>query len=194
MTAPAALPKKYYSVEEYLQLEQQDDMRYEYHNGEVFAMAGGSMNHSNIANNITRCLDDVFTEKDCGAFQEGIKVEVKKNTTYVYPDVVLTCNADDLADGYLIKNPVIVVEVISPSSGSYDRGVKSTWYRRIPSLRYYLLISQTGPLIELYSRSSSTALFQVQDFSSLEDVISFPELNFSLSLQQIYRRVRFENK
>lgn len=192
MSALATVSSKHYTFEEYLKLEEQEHIRYEYFDGEVFAMAGGSMNHSNICHNITRTLVDAFAGKGCDAFQEGIKVELGKDYFYVYPDVVLTCSADDLNDGYYIRNPLLIVEVLSPSTEVYDQRIKSIAYRRLPSLRYFLLVSQTEPLVQVYSRNSSTALFQIQDFNSIDDVILFPELDFSLSLKQIYQRVRFE--
>jgi Uma2 family endonuclease len=192
MAAPAVISKKHYSFKEYLQLEQDEGIRYEYHKGEVFAMAGGSMNHSDIANNITSNIKTAIADRGCRAFQEGIKVEIGKDFTYVYPDVVLTCNTKDLEDGYIIRHPLLVAEVLSPSTENYDRGTKSIMYRKIPSLRYYLLVSQNEPLVQLYSRNASTALFQIQDFSSMDDIIQFPELNFTLSLSQIYYRIKFE--
>ncbi len=192
MGALVSVSDKHYTFEEYLKLEEQDDTRYEYYNGEVFAMAGGSMNHSIIAYNINRNLNDVLGEKGCFAFQADVKVELKKDGAYFYPDVVLTCHADDIQDGYYIRNPLLIVEVLSPSTEVYDQRIKSIAYRRLPSLRYFLIVSQTEPLVQVYSRNASTALFQIQDFSSMDDIITFTEINFSLSLQQIYQRVRFE--
>lgn len=191
MGAEAAKFKKHYTIEEYLKLEEQEDMRYEYYEGEVFAMAGGSMNHSIIAYNINRKLNDALGE-ECFSFQADVKVELKKDGAYVYPDVVLTCHADDVKDGYYIRNPLLIVEVLSPSTEVHDQRIKSIAYRRLPSLRYFLLVSQTEPLVQVYSRNASTALFQIQDFNSMDDVILFPELQFTISLHQIYQRVNFE--
>ena len=192
MSALAAVSNKRYTFEEYLKLEEQEHIRYEYFDGEVFAMAGGSMNHSDIAFNINRSLIDAFHGKGCRSFQADVKVELRKDGAYVYPDVVLTCHADDIADGYYIRNPLLIVEVLSPSTEAHDQRIKSIAYRRLPSLRYFLLVSQTEPLVQVYSRNSSTALFQIQDFNSIDDVIQFPELNFSLSLHQIYQRIKLE--
>lgn len=194
MGALAALSNKHYTFEEYLKLEEQEHIRYEYYEGEVFAMAGGSMNHSNIAYNINRSLNDALGEKECFSFQADVKTELKKDGAYFYPDVVLTCHADDIRDGCLVRNPILIAEVLLPSTEAYDQRVKSIAYRQLPSLRYFLLVSQTEPLVQVYSRSSSTALFQIQDFSDMDDVILFPELQFSLSLQQIYQRIRFEGQ
>ncbi len=191
MGALAVVSGKQYTFGEYLKLEEQDDTRYEYHDGEVFAMAGGSMNHSNIAYNINRSLNEALREKECFSFQADVKVELRKDGAYVYPDVVLTCHTDDIRDGYYIRNPLLIVEVLSPSTESYDRNVKWNRYRRLPSLRYFLFISQQKPFAELYSRSVPNAFYQYQAFDLIEDIISFPDLEFSLSLKQVYENIRF---
>lgn len=97
--------KKHYTYQEYLELEEQSDSRFEFYHGEVFAMAGGSLNHNDIADNINGDIKAHFRPKGCRSFQEGIKVEVEKNGYYVYPDVVLTCDETDVTADYLVKNP-----------------------------------------------------------------------------------------
>jgi len=191
MGALAVVSNKHYTFEEYLKLEEQEHIRYEYYDGEAFARAGSSMNHSNIAYNINRSLNDAFRERECFSFQADVKVELKKEDVYVYPDVVLTCHADDIKDGYYIRNPLLIVEVLSPSTESYDRNVKWNRYRRLLSLRYFLFVSQQKPFVELYSRSGPNTLYQYQAFDQMEEVIAFPDLQFNVSLRQVYGNIRF---
>ncbi len=192
MGAEAISLKRRYSFEEYLKLEKQEGIRYEYYSGEVYTMAGGSMNHSDVSDNINGVLKSAFAEKECRSFQENLKIELGKGKSYVYPDVVLTCNNADVEDGYIIRNPLLIVEVLSPSTESYDRNVKWHQYRRMSSLKYFLFVSQERPFVEMYSRSQPNALYVYQAFDDMEDVIQFPELDFSLSLQQIYNKIRFK--
>jgi Uma2 family endonuclease len=205
MSAQAAIEKKHYTFEEYIQLEEKTGIRHEYHDGEVFAMAddvesgkgevfamaGGTKNHNYVAHNINSLLNSTFKSKGCRSFQENVKLEIDNGTQYIYPDILFSCSPEDLDAGFSVKNPVLIAEIISPSSETDDRGRKWRLYRRIASLRYYLLISQQQPYVELYSRKHTTALFQLQEFSSLEDIIHFPDLDFSISLQQIYDGIRF---
>jgi Uma2 family endonuclease len=191
MSAPATNTKKRYTFEEYIMLEEQERIRYEYYEGEVFAMAGGTLNHSSISGNINNAFDTGFSEKGCRSFQADVKVQLRNGNSYVYPDVVLTCDAEDVNAEQFIKHPVLIVEVLSPATESHDRNIKWHQYRRIPSLRYFLFISQQLPFVELYSRTGPNALYQYQAFDQIEDVIELPELEFSLSLQQVYRNIRF---
>ncbi len=191
MEAIAAISNKQYTFEEYLKLEQQEHVRYEYYDGEVFAMAGGSLNHSDISGNIYISLQATFRKRGCRSFQADVKVEIGDSNTYVYPDVVLTCDTEDVNADLLIKHPLLIVEVLSPSTESYDRNVKWNHYRRISSLRYFLFVSQQKPFVELYSRSTPNALYQYQAFDQPEDIIYFPDLQFPLSLLQVYENIRF---
>lgn len=189
MAAEAIPAKKKYSFEEYLQLEQQEGVRYEYHNGEVFAMAGGTFNHSDISFNVNSALNSEFRKRGCRSFQADVKVQLRNGENYLYPDVVLTCNVEDANEKQFIKHPVLIVEVLSPSTESHDRNVKWHQYRRIPSLKYFLFVSQEKFFVELYSRTQPNALYTYQAFENIEDIIEFSELQFSLPLKEIYENI-----
>jgi Uma2 family endonuclease len=193
MAEPVTSAEENISFTEYLKLEEQEHFRHEYLDELVVTKHGESFVHHDICQNLARSLKDGLNKDVYHCFLFSVKTEATKNRYYFYPDVVLTCSKADLADEYVIRNPLLIAEVFSPSTESYTRNEKWNAYRRIPSLMYFLLVSQTESLVEVYSRSVSTALFQVQDFSSMDDVIHFQDLNFPLSLQQIYQRIRFEN-
>ena len=122
MQAQQITRKKHYTVDEYIKMEQESPVRYEYYYGEVFAMVGATLNHNEIAFNINSLLKSIFKLKGCRSFQENAKLEVEPDGVYVYPDVVLTCHPDDVTSEYLIKNPMLIAEVISSSTENYDRG------------------------------------------------------------------------
>ena len=182
--------KKKYTYEEYLQLEQQSDMRYEFWNSEVFAMAGGSKNHNEILSNIHFCLRDNFRRKSCRTFAEGVKLELVKDQYYVYPDVLLTCDPRD-NDDYFVKHPSLIVEVLSPGTEAYDRSVKLAQYRKIKSLRYYLLVSQSQPFVEIFARTNENELFTYDVAEGMDAVIQMPALDFALPLSKIYEYIEF---
>ena len=180
----------HYSYQEYLDLEQADDIRYEYYQGEVFAMSGGTINHNQISINTQRIIDDAMPD-DCRAFIGDVKVEILANTHYVYPDVVYTCDANDLADGqdHKISAPSLVVEVLSKSTRQYDKDQKQNTYMRLPSLRYYILIDQYKYHVEVYERQEG--FWKYTTYQTPEDVISLTQLGMHLAVKDIYRKVKF---
>ena len=117
--------KRKYTYAEYLQLELDTDVRHEFWNGEVFAMAGTSKGHNDIVANINGFLRNHFKPLGCSVHSESVKLELEKENYYVYPDLLLSCDDADKTDAYLIKNPSLIVEVLSPSTESYDRREKT---------------------------------------------------------------------
>ena len=116
--------KRKYTYQEYLKLELDTDVRYEFWNGEVFTMAGTSKGHNDIVANINGFLRNHYKPRGCSVHSESVKLELEKENYYVYPDLLLSCDDADKTDAYLIKNPSQIVEVLSPSTESYDRRVK----------------------------------------------------------------------
>jgi Uma2 family endonuclease len=187
-----ALQKKY-TVEEYLEFEELSDVRHEFYFGELYPIENTTKTHNRIKRNFAKALDNAFDERDCDVFDENVKVEIVKNGRYVYPDVVLSCD-DDKKDEYIVRKPVLIVEVLSKSTGEYDRGDKFKLYQKLPSVKHYLLIDSRQVDVELFSRANSRSLWTYQNFTSLEDIVDFPDLPFTISLQSIYERITFENQ
>jgi Uma2 family endonuclease len=185
-----AIEKRKYTYEEYLQLEKDTDIRHEFWNGEVFAMAGGSRSHSQLSYNINRAVNDTFAPKGCFSYQADVKVEFEEGNYYVYPDVVLTCDTND-NDEYLVRKPSLIVEVLSKSTQEDDRGKKLAQYRKIRSLRYYLLVSQTAVSVEVYGRTNENLVFTYEAYESMEDTIKLPALEFELPMSEVYKYIEF---
>ncbi len=189
------IDKRKYSYDEYLKLEETEGMRYEYFNGEVFAMKGTSKTHYKIAKNISGILSFFFEQSSCETFQESIKLEIEKNNYYVYPDVIVSCDESDKKDIYFVRNPFIIVEVSSDSTINFDNSIKLHRYIKIPSLKYYLLISQKKSLIELYTRQNNTSLFIYSlheglyaNINIVEDIL---KPNLMISLEEVYKSIKF---
>ncbi|MFN8348482.1 MAG: Uma2 family endonuclease [Spirosomataceae bacterium] len=187
----AQTEKKYYSVDEYFELDRNSEIRYEFYNGEVFAMAGTTKNHNLITDNIRDFLKTVFRPKGCDVFSESVKLEVIKNTYYPYPDVMVSCDDRDKEDEYIVAFPCILVEVLSKSTAEYDKGFKLKKYKKIPSLQHYLLVSQYECSIELYSRTDNPNLWLYQTYEEPTDVISFENLQFTMPVSAVYEAVTF---
>ena len=182
--------KDIYTYEEYLVLEQQDHIRYEFFHGEVFAMAGGTKRHNQISLNMQRALDDLMPD-DCRAYIGDVKVEIHSLMHYVYPDVVFTCNTEDLEDELeaKVKAPTLIIEVLSKSTRGYDQDEKKAVYMRLPSLLYYVLVDQYKCYIEVYERLKDSWNYKIYDH--LDDTIGFTQLDLKVPVAEIYRRVKF---
>ena len=184
--------KTTYTFEEYLALEETIGERYEYYNGEVIAMAGATKNHNRITRNITRAIEKKFEAKSCDLFQEGIKVAIESMHTYTYPDVVVSCDEDDKKDPYFIRNPFLIVEVLSTSTETNDRSIKLHNYRKIKSLRYYLLVSQETPMVEVFSRPEGNTIFSYNLFEDFSDVLDLADIDLQLAVKDVYEGIEFD--
>lgn len=190
----AEVAERKYSVADYLKMEEQSEIRHEYYDGEIFAMAGTTMNHNRIVGRIRRFFENVFLPKGCDVFAENVKVEVIKNFYYTYPDLTVTCAPEDIAGTYIVKHPGILVEVLSKSTATYDRDFKLRRYKEIPSLNYYMLVSQYDCYIELYTRTDQEGVWTYQAFDNPESVISFDLMDFTMPVSKVYEGIVFVNE
>jgi Uma2 family endonuclease len=179
---------EYISVEEYLEGEKSSQLRHEFIDGQVFAMAGASKRHNQIIQNIGYRLRTRLQETDCEIYLESIKVRPNEITFY-YPDIVVTCDTDDY-DEYVVHQPLLIVEVISPTSERTDRYEKLQIYRRIPSLREYVIVWQEEMLVEIHRRDESQA-WTVERFSQAEAEFNLNSIDFALNLSEIYQAIQF---
>ncbi len=177
------------SVDEYLQGEQQSDIRHEYLAGQVYAMAGAGETHNIISLNITSTLRASTRGTGCRVFISDMKLRIDQNNVFYYPDVMLACDPDDSAPFYK-QSPCLIVEVSLPATEATDRREKLIAYLALPSLRYYLLVSQEQRQVEYYSRNAQNqwcyALFAGNE--SLVDVVC-ADVNAHLALDDIYEDV-----
>lgn len=142
------------SEAEYLALEEQSQVRHEYVNGQVYAMAGGSQRHNRIALNVASGLLSALRGKPCQVFISDVKLKVSHDNAYYYPDVMVACGAAErvAGDEKSLNDPVLVVEVLSPGTESTDRREKLAAYRRLPTLLEYVLVNQDSQQAEIYRR------------------------------------------
>lgn len=154
---PLPHTRHHYTYEEYLAYERDSELKHEFEAGEIFAMAGGSPRHSALASRISAALEK-SRSSECTAFQSDMRLRVLATGKATYPDVSMVCGSIELdpADrsGTTITNPILLVEVLSPSTEEVDRGSKWRDYQLIPSLQEYVLVSQE-PRIEVYRRLPS---------------------------------------
>lgn len=188
METVVKLDKKY-SFDEYLKLEKQTREKHDFYYGEVYNMAGGTKRHNKIIHEIIFCLRNKINRNDCEFYSENVKLELDEDKFYVYPDLMITCDKSDLKDDTetIIKNPVIIIEVLSPATEIYDRNIKKIKYLKLPSLKYYLMISQDMIRIEMYEKVNSHIAFTI--YEKPEDTINFKQLDFSIPVSDIYEKI-----
>ncbi|MDX2247870.1 MAG: Uma2 family endonuclease [Bacteroidia bacterium] len=180
-----------YSYEQYLALEKKnEELRYEFYDGEIVAMAGAHIRHARIVTNTSNRIFDKLREGNCDVFAEAVKLEIPQTNHYLYPDVLVTCNPLDMQSRSGIRNPMLVVEVLSPSSIRRDKVKKLAQYLRLPSLKYYLIISQEECRVEVYKRQGEKSwIYTIYD--EMSEDIYLPEWEITLQLKDIYRKVVF---
>jgi Uma2 family endonuclease len=188
-----AEPHHRLSVEEYLAMERQSDIRHEYLNGEVFAMTGASLRHNAIVSNIAGIFYIQLRGRPCRAYVADLRLRVTATGLYTYPDLVVVCGEPQLADAHLdtLLNPTLIVEVLSPSTEATDRGRKFAHYRTIESLAEVVLVSQERVQVERFSRQPEGGwlLFEA---SQLEDRLPLASIACELPLVDVYEGVAGE--
>ena len=185
------------TLEDYLQLEKDTNEKYEYYNGYVEAMAGGSYEHNTINGNIFSDINTKLKGKSCQIMNSDTKLYLENSNTYFYPDAMIICGEREQLDKYTgaFKNPVVIIEVLSKSTEAFDRGDKFDFYRQLPSLRHYVLVKQDEAKIQVYSRQSPTSLWNIRVIEGLEsslDLVISENETLNVPLIDIYDRIVFE--
>lgn len=178
-------PARRYTPEEYFALEETSEVRHEYFEGEVFAIAGASKSHNLLAQNLAAGLRAALRGKGCQTFIEDVRLVLEESVHYVYPDALVTCDPADWHDGYLVRHPVLIAEVLSPSTADYDRTEKFANYQKLPSLRHYLLISQTSWAVEWFRRDEAGQWIYTLVLEPTA-VLTIPDLGLTLPLHGLY--------
>ena len=183
-------PNIYLSPEEYLALERQADYKSEYFNGVVYAMSGASLNHNTIVANVIIELGQQLRGRDCRILPSDIKVRMPDSRKFFYPDVSVVCGEPQFHDERtdVLLNPILIIEVLSESTESFDRGKKFQAYQRLESLQEYILISQSKPVAEQFVRQSE-ATWKYTAAIGLEGSLSLPSIECTLKLSAVYDKV-----
>jgi Uma2 family endonuclease len=188
----SALPDRpIMTVEEYLELDRKSEkIRYEYIDGQLRMLAGGSLNHSMISLNIAVALRSQLHGRSCRVYNSDARVNLSK-TRYVYPDVTVTCDGRDRGVHDTIRSPRVVFEILSPSTEDYNRGRKFTYYRDVPTIQEYVLVASDCQFIEVYRRASER-LWIIHTFGQ-DEFVELASLGVRFSVASAYEDVKFGN-
>jgi len=173
--------------EEYFTWEEKQLEKHELIEGQVYAMTGGSKNHSLLAARLITLLTSHLEESGCDTATSDLKVNIVGTNNYTYPDVSVTCDDRDKTTTQYITYPCLIVEVLSPSTESYDRGGKFRMYRKNPALQDYLLVSSTSIEIDLYHKNDAGEWIIINYQAG--DTIELKSINLGFAIEQIYRNL-----
>ncbi len=181
---------KYLTPEEYLAIERKAEYKSEYVDGVMYAMAGGSPQHSLISSNVITLVNVRLWDSPCQVFNNDMKVRVPSSRKFHYPDVTVVCDKPQFADDEkdVLLNPLLIVEVLSDSAGDYDRNEKFEYYKEIESFHEYLLIAQDQPVVERFLKrpDGSWAGTRVEGVDQSVELLT---IKCRLSLKNIYSKV-----
>ncbi|PIE44170.1 MAG: hypothetical protein CSA50_01800 [Gammaproteobacteria bacterium] len=174
----------------YLKQERKATEKSEYLNGHVYAMAGASREHNQLVFNLAGLLHAQLRGSPCSAFVNDMRVRSDTTESYFYPDLTVVCSDAEFEDDEMdtLLNPVLIIEVLSPSTEGYDRGAKFAHYRRIESLHEYVLITQDRYSIERYVRNDG-GLWTLSEVSTLDAAIELTTIGCRLQLNEVYEKV-----
>ena len=179
----------YMTVEEYLELDRNSpDVRYEYIDGQVTMLAGGTANHSVISGNVHRILHNLLRGSPCQVYNSDLRIDLSEER-YVYPDVSVSCDPRDRGEVTVMHYPILVVEVLSSSTESLDRGDKALSYREHPTIQEYLLVSTKRPLIEIFRRGKGD--LWLLSTLHLNDEVHLASLGVNFPVKEVYEDIVF---
>lgn len=185
----ASAAKQAITPEEYLEGEKVSQVRHEYIDGELVAMAGASDAHAKISLNAASLLKAHLRGSPCSAYIAEMKAQADA-TKYFYPDVMVTCDEDDRKRNYAKSNPTLIIEVLSANTEGYDRGKKFEYYRRIPGLREYVLIDQTEHHVDIF-RKEEDQRWLLLSYGQPDEELCFCSVDFRCCLVDLYEDVDF---
>jgi len=177
------------SPDEYFAWEASQEIRHEYINGEVFAMAGGTIDHSAIAANLIALLRPHVRGRNCRVLGSDAKVGISKSGEFFYPDLLVTCDDRDRHSAKAVFYPTLIIEVLSPSTEAYNRGGKFARYRQLTSLCEYVLVSSEQVNVEAF-RLNERRKWELTSYGE-GDLVQFTSIDFECAIAAIYEDVEF---
>ena len=189
------IAERYYSIEEYLEIEVKSEERHEYIDGQIIPMTGGTPNHNQIALNLSGTLNFALKRQPLRVFVTDQRLWIPQKRINTYPDVMVVAGELEFQEGRkdTLTNPIMISEALSKSTKSYDRDEKFAAYRTIPSFQEYLLIDQYTMHVEQYSKTDNNRWI-FTEYEDADVTISLASITFEISLADIYDKVDFDTQ
>ncbi|MDF0554966.1 Uma2 family endonuclease [Kamptonema sp. UHCC 0994] len=186
------IQKRYYTPEEYLELEEAAESKSEYRDGEIVPMTGGTTNHNEIAGNFYASSKFDLRGRNYRVYMGDVRLWIPRYRLYTYPDVMVI-EGEPIYEGSgttMVTNPLLIVEVLSKSTKDYDRGDKFQYYRSIPELKEYITIDQYNFHIEQFAKNSE-GKWVLSEYETADAVLALTNIEFQIQLTEIYHGVNF---
>ncbi len=179
-----------FTLEEYLHQEVETGVKYEYHDGEIYAKTGGTLTHGLLCGNSYSEIRNKLRSSgsNCKPFTSEVKIHIKKKNSYIYPDAMVICGNIEMSEEHAnsVTNPILIVEVLSKSTSNYDRGDKFYLYRQLPSFKEYVLIEQKKHVVDVHYKSPKSDLWRITRYEGLDEVIKLQSLGIEISMADLY--------
>ena len=165
--------------------------KHEYYKGEIFAMSGAGARHNIISVNILVLCANILKGTKCQPYGSDMRIHIPENTLFTYPDISIICGdiINSEKDEDTVTQPAVIIEILSPSTKNYDRGVKFMLYRGIPTLKNYILIDSASIHVEHFAINKE-GCWQLVEYNTLEEKIVIESLNIHLPLADVYERTK----
>jgi len=187
-----AYGKSKFTIEEYLEFEKTSEEKYEYYQGEIFAMSGSKVPHNTISVNIIAALKQKLKGKSCQPFNSDQRIYIPENSLFTYPDISIICGAiitlND--DDWNILNPSVIIEVLSPGTKDYDRGGKFKLYRDIPTLKEFILVDSETVNIEAF-RINDRGYWELEEYKETGTALLIKTIGVAISVEEIYEGIKW---
>lgn len=184
--------KKYITEAEYLEFERNATEKHEYFDGEIFAMSGASFAHNKLFTNLFGELSANLKGKPCQPYGSDLRTSVSINSLFAYPDISIICNEPEFTDDKFdtIKNPTVIVEILSKSTRNYDLGGKFLLYKQIATLKEYILIDSEAVTVIKYSKNQDNS-WLMTEMNSLDEMLKLNSIAVIIEIKDIYDNVKF---
>jgi Uma2 family endonuclease len=183
------------SPQEYLAFERGAKDKHEYFEGKVIVTAPGSLMSNRLAVNLLAEIGTLLKATPCRILPSNMRIGVPSRQSYMYPDAVIVCDEPQMEDGQFdtLKNPMVIFEILSPSTEDHDRGKKFFFYRQIPSLQEYILIDTTKPFVEI-SRREENGAWKFETLDDPKGQLFISSIGISIPISEVYRNVSFQSE
>lgn len=190
-----AYQKSRYTIQEYLEMEKASTTKHEYFQGEVFAMSGASDRHNWLFSNIFLAVGNLLKGSKCIPFGSDMRMNIPENTLFTYPDISIYCNniIQSEFDEDTVILPTVIIEILSKSTKSYNRGQKFKLYRDIPSLKEYILIDSESISVEAFYINEKQN-WELKEYKTLDENLAFVTFGFNIPLKAIYEHIKFKQQ
>lgn len=192
--AKYAADDKFYTPAEYLARERAAEQKSEYYEGKIVMMAGGTANHSIISGNMHTLLNNALEAKPCVVFNSDMRLQLNRKESYVYPDVMVVCGKIEYGErrNDTISNPLVIVEVLSPSTYRTDHTKKFAFYKQLESLQAYVMVDSEQVHTWCIQRDAQGKTWTLEISNKLREYLRINALDCALSLRRIYAKVQFD--